>query len=64
MVDHLLPVDETFSSLKRPVCFLGDGRAYHMLPSPLSEDDSDASSLCSCASPDSQTLCSCYGGTW
>ncbi|XDA86763.1 hypothetical protein R6Z07F_016498 [Ovis aries] len=62
MVDHLLPVDETFSSLKRPVCFLGDGRAYHMLPSPLSEDDSDASSLCSCASPDSQTLCSCYGG--
>uniref|UniRef100_A0AAA9TZW5 KLF transcription factor 15 n=1 Tax=Bos taurus TaxID=9913 RepID=A0AAA9TZW5_BOVIN len=62
MVDHLLPVDETFSSLKRPICFLGDGRAYHMLPSPLSEDDSDASSLCSCASPDSQTLCSCYGG--
>ena len=42
MVDHLLPVDETFSSLKRAVCFLGDGRAYHMLPSPLSEDDSDA----------------------
>lgn len=58
---HLLPVGETFSWLKRPVCFLGDGRAYHMLPSPLSEDDSSASSLCSCASPDSQTLCSCYG---
>ncbi|XP_054992003.1 Krueppel-like factor 15 [Sorex araneus] len=65
MVDHLLPVDETFSSPKCPVRYLGDrlagGRAYHMLPSPLSEDDSDASSLCSCASPDSQALCSCYG---
>ncbi|XP_058934125.1 Krueppel-like factor 15 isoform X1 [Kogia breviceps] len=66
MVDHLLPVDETFSSLKCPLGYLGDrlagGRAYHMLPSPLSEDDSDASSLCSCASPDSQALCSCYSG--
>ncbi|XP_049622489.1 Krueppel-like factor 15 [Suncus etruscus] len=65
MVDHLLPVDENFSSPKCPVGYPGDrlasGRAYHMLPSPLSEDDSDASSLCSCASPDSQTLCSCYG---
>ncbi|KAG8516212.1 Krueppel-like factor 15 [Galemys pyrenaicus] len=64
MVDHLLPVDESFSSSKCPVGYLGDrlagGRAYHMLPSPLSEDDSDASSLCSCASPDSQALCSCY----
>lgn len=66
MVDHLLPVDENFSSLKCPVGYLGDrlagGQAYHMLPSPLSEDDSDASSLCSCASPDSQVLCSCYCG--
>ncbi|XP_047650595.1 Krueppel-like factor 15 isoform X1 [Phacochoerus africanus] len=66
MVDHLLPVDESFSSPKCPVGYLGDrlasGRAYHMLPSPLSEDDSDASSLCSCASPDSQALCSCYSG--
>lgn len=66
MVDHLLPVDENFSSLKCPVGYLGDrlagGQAYHMLPSPLSEDDSDASSLCSCASPDSQVLCSCYSG--
>ncbi|XP_032314725.1 Krueppel-like factor 15 [Camelus ferus] len=66
MVDHLLPVDETFPSPKCPVGYLGDGlasgRAYHMLPSPLSEDDSDASSLCSCASPDSQALCSCYSG--
>nr|XP_023475606.1 Krueppel-like factor 15 isoform X2 [Equus caballus] len=66
MVDHLLPVDETFSALKCPVGYLGNrlasGRVYHMLPSPLSEDDSDASSLCSCASPDSQVLCSCYSG--
>ncbi|XP_037380219.1 Krueppel-like factor 15 [Talpa occidentalis] len=64
MVDHLLPVDESFSSPKCPVGYLAErlagGRAYHMLPSPLSEDDSDASSLCSCASPDSQALCSCY----
>ncbi|KAK2091699.1 Krueppel-like factor 15 [Saguinus oedipus] len=66
MVDHLLPVDENFSSTKCPVGYLSDRlvsrRAYHMLPSPLSEDDSDASSPCSCASPDSQALCSCYGG--
>ncbi|XP_003473480.2 Krueppel-like factor 15 [Cavia porcellus] len=66
MVDHLLPVDETFSSPKCSVGFLGDRLAgrqvYHILPSPLSEDDSDASSPCSCASPDSQALCSCYSG--
>ncbi|XP_019488210.1 PREDICTED: Krueppel-like factor 15 [Hipposideros armiger] len=66
MVDHLLPVDENFSSPKCPVGYLGNrlvgGRAYHMLPSPLSEDDSDTSSLCSCASPDSQALCCCYSG--
>ncbi|XP_053455656.1 Krueppel-like factor 15 isoform X2 [Nycticebus coucang] len=66
MVDHLLPVDENFSSPKCPVGYLGDRlagqREYHRLPSPLSEDDSDASSPCSCASPDSQALCSCYGG--
>ncbi|XP_004702528.1 Krueppel-like factor 15 [Echinops telfairi] len=66
MVDHLLPVDETFSSPKCPAAYLGDRltgpRAYHMLPSPLSEDDSDSSSFCSCASPDSQALCSCYSG--
>ncbi|ELV10202.1 Krueppel-like factor 15 [Tupaia chinensis] len=65
MVDHLLPVDETFSSPKCPVGYLGarlaGRRAYHMLPSPLSEDDSDASSPCSCASPNSQALCSCCG---
>ncbi|XP_031238406.1 Krueppel-like factor 15 isoform X1 [Mastomys coucha] len=64
MVDHLLPVDETFSSPKCPVGYLGDRLAsrqpYHMLPSPISEDDSDVSSPCSCASPDSQAFCSCY----
>nr|XP_042129569.1 Krueppel-like factor 15 isoform X1 [Peromyscus maniculatus bairdii] len=64
MVDHLLPVDETFSSPKCPVGYLGDRlasrRPYHMLPSPISEDDSDVSSPCSCASPDSQAFCSCY----
>ncbi|XP_006895262.1 PREDICTED: Krueppel-like factor 15 [Elephantulus edwardii] len=67
MVDHLLPVDETFSSTKCPAGYLGDRlagqRAYHMLPSPLSEDDSDSSSFCSCASPDSQALYSCYSGS-
>lgn len=67
MVDHLLPVDENFSSPKCPIGFLGDRLAsrqiYHMLPSPLSEDDSDASSPCSCASPDSQALCSCCSGS-
>jgi krueppel-like factor 15 len=66
MVDHLLPVDETFSSPKCPVGYLGERlasrRVYHMLPSPVSEDDSDASSPCSCASPDSQAHCSCYSG--
>lgn len=64
MVDHLLPVDENFSSPKCPVGYLSDRlasrRAYHMLPSPVSEDDSDVSSPCSCSSPDSQALCSCY----
>ncbi|XP_069353826.1 Krueppel-like factor 15 isoform X2 [Eulemur rufifrons] len=66
MVDHMLPVDESFSSPKCPVDYLGDRlagrREYPRPPSPLSEDDSDASSPCSCASPDSQALCSCYAG--
>ncbi|XP_027719683.1 Krueppel-like factor 15 [Vombatus ursinus] len=67
MVDHLLPVGESFSTTKFPIGYLGDmpagGRAYHMLPSPLSEDDSDSSSFCSCSSPDSQVLGSSYGST-
>ncbi|XP_012513838.1 PREDICTED: Krueppel-like factor 15 isoform X2 [Propithecus coquereli] len=62
MVDHMLPVDENFSPPKCAVGYLAGRREYHVLPSPLSEDDSDASSPCSCASPDSQALCSCYGG--
>ncbi|XP_048212298.1 LOW QUALITY PROTEIN: Krueppel-like factor 15 [Perognathus longimembris pacificus] len=66
MVDHLLPVDETFSSPKCPVGYLGERlagrRGYAMLPSPASEDDSDTSSPCSCASPDARGRCSCYGG--
>ncbi|KAJ6644678.1 hypothetical protein lerEdw1_013661 [Lerista edwardsae] len=39
------------------------GRSYQMLPSPLSEDDSDSSSFCSCSSPDSQVLSSSYGSS-
>uniref|UniRef100_A0A8C9DGL4 KLF transcription factor 15 n=1 Tax=Prolemur simus TaxID=1328070 RepID=A0A8C9DGL4_PROSS len=66
MVDHMLPVDKSFSSPKCPVGYLGDRlagrRDYPRPPSPLSEDDSDASSPCSCASPNSQALCSCYAG--
>ncbi|XP_042536106.1 Krueppel-like factor 15 [Dipodomys spectabilis] len=66
MVDHLVPVDETFSSPKCPVGYLGERlagrRGYHVLPSPVSEDDSDASSPCSCASPDLHARCSCYRG--
>uniref|UniRef100_A0A8D0GC79 Krueppel-like factor 15 n=1 Tax=Sphenodon punctatus TaxID=8508 RepID=A0A8D0GC79_SPHPU len=68
MVDHLLPVDESFSSTRSPLGYFGDtmtvGRSsYQMLPSPLSEDDSDSSSFCSCSSPDSQVLSSSYGST-
>ncbi|XP_069062381.1 Krueppel-like factor 15 [Pleurodeles waltl] len=67
MVDHLLPFDESFSSAASPVGYFGDrltgGRTYQMLPSPMSEDDSDSSSFCSCSSPDSQGLSSSYGST-
>ncbi|XP_038628222.1 Krueppel-like factor 15 [Tachyglossus aculeatus] len=67
MVDHLLPADESYSSTKFPIGYLGDmpasRRSYQMLPSPLSEDDSDSSSFCSCSSPDSQVLSSSYGST-
>lgn len=67
MVDHLLPADEYFSSTRSSVGYFGDmmagGRLYQMLPSPVSEDDSDSSSLCSCSSPDSQVLSSSYGST-
>ncbi|XP_060622188.2 Krueppel-like factor 15 [Anolis sagrei] len=67
MVDHLLPVDESFSSTRPSIGYFGDmaaiGRSYQMLPSPLSEDDSDSSSFCSCSSPDSQVLGSSYGSS-
>ncbi|XP_053152137.1 Krueppel-like factor 15 [Hemicordylus capensis] len=67
MVDHLLPADESFSSTRPPTGYFGDmtaiGRSYQMLPSPLSEDDSDSSSFCSCSSPDSQVLGSSYGSS-
>ncbi|XP_053234004.1 Krueppel-like factor 15 [Podarcis raffonei] len=67
MVDHLLPADESFSSARPLLGYFGDmtaiGRSYHMLPSPLSEDDSDSSSFCSCSSPDSQVLSSSCGSS-
>lgn len=67
MVDHLLPADESFSSTRPSIGYFGDmttvGRSYQMLPSPLSEDDSDSSSFCSCSSPDSQVLGSSYGSS-
>ncbi|XP_032996972.1 Krueppel-like factor 15 [Lacerta agilis] len=67
MVDHLLPAGESFSSARPLLGYFGDmtaiGRSYHMLPSPLSEDDSDSSSFCSCSSPDSQVLSSSCGSS-
>ncbi|XP_070792993.1 Krueppel-like factor 15 [Pituophis catenifer annectens] len=67
MVDHLLPADESFSSTRPSIGYFGDmtavGRSYQMLPSPVSEDDSDSSSFCSCSSPDSQVLGSSYGSS-
>ncbi|XP_020665947.1 Krueppel-like factor 15 [Pogona vitticeps] len=67
MVDHLLPADEAFSSARPSIGYFGDmmpmRRSYQMLPSPLSEDDSDSSSFCSCSSPDSQVLGSSYGSS-
>lgn len=67
MVDHLLLRDECFSTNPSAVAYttemLMGGRAYQMLPSPTSEDDSDSSSFRSCSSPDSQVLSSSYGST-
>uniref|UniRef100_A0A8D0B232 KLF transcription factor 15 n=1 Tax=Salvator merianae TaxID=96440 RepID=A0A8D0B232_SALMN len=67
MVDHLVPTDESFSPTRPPIGYFGDmttiGRSYQMLPSPVSEDDSDSSSFCSCSSPDSQILSSSYGSS-
>ncbi|XP_067854449.1 Krueppel-like factor 15 [Heptranchias perlo] len=67
MVDHLLSTEETFLSTSSPVGYLSDmvmdSRGYQMLSSPLSEDDSDCSSSCSCSSPDSLVLSSSYKST-
>ncbi|XP_063282335.1 Krueppel-like factor 15 [Pelobates fuscus] len=67
MVDHLIPTDECFSTPQSGIRFSAEmlmgGRSYQMLPSPVSEDDSDSSSFRSCSSPDSQVLSSSYGST-
>ncbi|XP_067908300.1 Krueppel-like factor 15 [Heterodontus francisci] len=67
MVDHLLATKESFVSMSPPVGYLSDmvmdSRGYQMLPSPLSDDDSDCSSSRSCSSPDSLVLSSSYKST-
>ncbi|KAJ8359276.1 hypothetical protein SKAU_G00158010 [Synaphobranchus kaupii] len=70
MVDHLLANEETFLPYggSPPAYHLSDmvtdTGSYQVLPSPFSEDDvSDASSLRSCSSPDSQVLSSSYGSS-
>ncbi|KAB5584119.1 hypothetical protein PHYPO_G00103730 [Pangasianodon hypophthalmus] len=74
MVDHFLSAEENFLSYSgidsaSPVGYhlsdmVSDSGSYKVMPSPFSEDDlSDASSLRSCSSPDSQVLSSSYGST-
>ncbi|XP_061074567.1 Krueppel-like factor 15 [Conger conger] len=70
MVDHLLANEETFLPYggSPPAYHLSDmvtdTGSYQVLASPFSEDDvSDASSLRSCSSPDSQVLSSSYGSS-
>lgn len=74
MVDHFLSAEENFLSYSgidssSPVVYhlsdmVSDPGSYKVMPSPFSEDDlSDASSLRSCSSPDSQVLSSSYGST-
>ncbi|XP_060724018.1 Krueppel-like factor 15 isoform X2 [Tachysurus vachellii] len=74
MVDNFLSTKENFLSYSGidsalPVVFhlsdmVSDSTSYKVMPSPFSEDDlSDASSLRSCSSPDSQVLSSSYGST-
>ncbi|KAF4079121.1 hypothetical protein AMELA_G00189440 [Ameiurus melas] len=74
MVDHFLSTEENFLSYSGidsalPVVYylsdmVSDSESYKVMPSPFSEDDlSDASSLRSCSSPDSQVLSSSYGST-
>lgn len=74
MVDRFLSTEKNFVSYSgidsaSPVVFhladmVSDSGSYKVMPSPFSEDDlSDASSLRSCSSPDSQVLSSSYGST-
>lgn len=74
MVDNFLSTEENFLSYSgidpaSPVVYhlsdmVSDSVSYKVMPSPFSEDDlSDASSLRSCSSPDSQVLSSSYGST-
>ncbi|XP_030633634.1 Krueppel-like factor 15 [Chanos chanos] len=74
MVDHSLLSEENFLSYSgvEPTSPEGyhlsemvtDSGTYQVMPSPFSEDDlSDASSLRSCSSPDSQVLSSSYGSS-
>ncbi|XP_066520764.1 Krueppel-like factor 15 isoform X2 [Hoplias malabaricus] len=74
MVDHFLSIEENFMSYSgidpaSPVVYhltdmVSDSANYQVMPSPFSEDDlSDASSLRSCSSPDSQVLSSSYGSS-
>lgn len=72
MVDHFLSTKKNFlfySGIDSPVVYhlsdmVSDSGSYKVMPSPFSEDDlSDASSLRSCSSPDSQVLSSSYGST-
>ncbi|XP_026872551.2 Krueppel-like factor 15 isoform X2 [Electrophorus electricus] len=74
MVDHFLPIEENFLSYSgidpaSPLVYhlsdmVSDSGTYQVMPSPFSEDDvSDASSLCSCSSPDSQVLSSSFGSS-
>uniref|UniRef100_A0A3B1IKV7 Krueppel-like factor 15 n=1 Tax=Astyanax mexicanus TaxID=7994 RepID=A0A3B1IKV7_ASTMX len=74
MVDYTLNIEENFLSYvdidpASPVVYHSsdmvlDSSSYQVMPSPFSEDDlSDASSLRSCSSPDSQVLSSSYGSS-
>ncbi|XP_043563485.1 Krueppel-like factor 15 [Chiloscyllium plagiosum] len=56
MVDHLLSNKSHFLPLGYHGGKMMESCSYRMLPSPVSEDDSDCSSSCSCSSPDSLVL--------
>ncbi|XP_032893251.1 Krueppel-like factor 15 [Amblyraja radiata] len=56
MVDHLVAAGESFLQTCCPLGRLGgmvvERGAYQMLPSPVSEEESDCCSSCSCSSPE------------